>query len=68
GDLLFTVVNIARHAKVDAEDALRTMVDRFTHRFQWMEAEAARQNRPLESLSAEEWEALWQRAKESSGG
>jgi len=63
GDLLFTVVNIARHAKVDAEDALRTMVDRFTRRFQWMEAEAARQNRPLESLSAEEWEELWQRAK-----
>ncbi|MCS7190272.1 MAG: nucleoside triphosphate pyrophosphohydrolase [Fimbriimonadales bacterium] len=68
GDLLFTVVNIARHAKVDAEDALRTMVDRFTRRFQWMEAEAARRNRPLESLSAEEWEALWQRAKESAGG
>ncbi|MCX7925727.1 MAG: nucleoside triphosphate pyrophosphohydrolase [Fimbriimonadales bacterium] len=67
GDLLFTVVNIARHAKVDAEDALRTMVDRFTRRFQWMEAEAARQNRPLESLSAEEWEELWQRAKESAG-
>lgn len=63
GDLLFTVVNIARHAQVDAEDALRTMVDRFTRRFQWMEAEAARLNRPLESLSAEEWEALWQRAK-----
>ncbi|MCS7300142.1 MAG: nucleoside triphosphate pyrophosphohydrolase [Fimbriimonadales bacterium] len=66
GDLLFTVVNIARHAQVDAEDALRTMVDRFTRRFQWMEMEAARQNRPLESLSAEEWEALWQRAKEQT--
>ncbi|MCX7992623.1 MAG: nucleoside triphosphate pyrophosphohydrolase [Fimbriimonadales bacterium] len=66
GDLLFTVVNIARHAKVDAEDALRTMVDRFTRRFQWMEVEAARQNRPLESLSAEEWEALWQRAKQQT--
>ncbi len=66
GDLLFTVVNIARHAKVDAEDALRTMVDRFTRRFRWMEAEAARQGRPLESLSAEEWEALWQQAKQSA--
>ncbi len=65
GDLLFTVVNIARHAQVDAEDALRTMVDRFTRRFQWMEAEAARQGRALESLSADEWEELWQRAKES---
>ena len=63
GDLLFTVVNIARHAKVDAEQCLRQMVDRFTVRFQWMEAEAARQNRPLESLSPDEWEALWQQAK-----
>ena len=63
GDLLFTVVNIARHAKVDAEQCLRQMVDRFTVRFQWMEAEAARLSRPLESLSPDEWEALWQQAK-----
>lgn len=63
GDLLFTVVNLARHAQLDAEQALRSMVERFTRRFQWMESEAARQNRPLESLSADEWEALWQQAK-----
>lgn len=63
GDLLFTVVNIARHAKVDAEQSLRMMVERFVRRFQWMEAEAARLNRPLESLTADEWEALWQQAK-----
>ncbi|GIV11555.1 MAG: MazG family protein [Fimbriimonadales bacterium] len=64
GDLLFTVVNIARHAKIDSENALRVMVDRFTQRFQWMEAEAARQNRPLDALSPNEWEALWQQAKQ----
>jgi tetrapyrrole methylase family protein/MazG family protein len=63
GDLLFTVVNIARHAQIDAEQALRSMVARFMRRFQWMEAEAVRQNRPLESLSADEWEDLWQQAK-----
>jgi tetrapyrrole methylase family protein/MazG family protein len=63
GDLLFTVVNIARHADIDAEQCLRQMVDRFTARFQWMESEAARQNRPLESLAADEWEDLWQQAK-----
>jgi len=63
GDLLFTVVNIARHADIDAEQCLRQMVDRFTARFQWMESEAARQNRSLESLSPDEWEALWQQAK-----
>lgn len=66
GDLLFTVVNIARHADIDAEQCLRQMVDRFTARFQWMEAEAAQQNRPLDSLSADEWEDLWQQAKRES--
>lgn len=66
GDMLFTIVNIARHAQIDAEDALRVMVDRFTQRFQWMEAEAARQNRPLDTLSPDEWEALWQQAKQKS--
>jgi tetrapyrrole methylase family protein/MazG family protein len=63
GDLLFTVVNIARHADIDAEQCLRQMVDRFTARFQWMEAEAVRRNRSLESLSPDEWEDLWQQAK-----
>ncbi len=63
GDLLFTVVNIARHADIDAEQCLREMVDRFVARFQWMEQAAARQQRPLDSLSADEWETLWQQAK-----
>src|SRR5205823_3640314 len=33
GDILFTVVNVARHLKLDAEEALRTMVARFSDRF-----------------------------------
>lgn len=60
GDLLFTVVNVARWLNLDAEDALRKMLDRFTDRFQAMEASAAR---PLPDLSAEEWDELWNRAK-----
>lgn len=60
GDLLFTVVNLARWAKVDPEDALRTMVDRFVGRFRHMEAMAGR---GLEELSPDEWERLWSRAK-----
>lgn len=65
GDLLFTVVNVARHAKVNPEESLRHMVDRFIQRFQWMESQTRTQGRPLESLSAEEWEALWQQAKQT---
>lgn len=62
GDLLFTVVNIARWQKIDAEDALRTMLNRFQSRFQHMEANA---QSPLGDLSPDEWDALWNRAKEN---
>jgi len=64
GDLLFTVVNIARWADVEPEDALRTMVDRFTARFTRMEALT---DGDLKSLSPEEWDALWCRAKTEVG-
>ncbi|MFQ3610606.1 MAG: nucleoside triphosphate pyrophosphohydrolase [Fimbriimonadales bacterium] len=63
GDLLFTVVNIARHAKQDPEECLRVMVDRFTARFQWMERTAQSQGRELKDLTPDEWETLWQQAK-----
>ncbi len=33
GDVLFALVNLARHAKVDAEGALRRTIDKFTRRF-----------------------------------
>jgi tetrapyrrole methylase family protein/MazG family protein len=66
GDLLFTLVNIARHLKVDAEQALHAMVRRFIVRFQQMEAMAREQGKPLEQLSLEEWDALWEAAKRNS--
>jgi tetrapyrrole methylase family protein / MazG family protein len=63
GDLLFALVNIARWLKIDPEESLRTMVDRFTARFQDMESMAAADERALKSLSAGEWDAYWVRAK-----
>jgi tetrapyrrole methylase family protein/MazG family protein len=60
GDLLFTAVNLARWAKVEPEEALRKMLNRFTARFQVMERLAPG---PLEDLSLEEWDALWEQAK-----
>jgi tetrapyrrole methylase family protein/MazG family protein len=64
GDLLFTMVNVARHAGIDPEESLRRMVERFIRRFRWMESVAHEQGRSLESLSEEEWEQLWQQAKQ----
>lgn len=63
GDVLFTIVNIARWLKIDPEDALRTMVNRFTKRFQMMEREAGV---PLGELSLERWNELWESAKKGS--
>jgi tetrapyrrole methylase family protein / MazG family protein len=63
GDLLFSAVNVARWAGVEPEEALRTMVDRFTDRFVRMETLATK---PLQDLGFEEWDALWETAKRSS--
>ncbi len=60
GDVLFTMVNIARWHKVDPEEALLLAVDKFRKRFQLMENNS---NRPLKELSAEAFTKLWQQAK-----
>ena len=60
GDLLFTVVNLARHLGVDAEMALRGCNLRFRERFREMELAAGR---PLEEMPAAELEELWRAAK-----
>ncbi len=66
GDLLFVVANLARHLKVDPEAALRTTNSKVVRRFNWIEAELARQGRSPKEASLEEMEALWQRAKTES--
>ena len=60
GDLLFTAVNLARWAKVEPEEALRKMLNRFTERFQSMER---RSPKPLTELTPAEWDVLWEEAK-----
>jgi len=60
GDLLFTVVNLARHLKVDPEMALRDANAKFRRRFAAMEQTSAE---GLEGLSLEQLEALWAEAK-----
>lgn len=67
GDLLFTLVNIARHLKIDPEQALHAMVRRFIVRFQQMESLARERGKPLESLSLDEWDQLWEEVKRNLG-
>ena len=60
GDLLFAVVNYARHLDVNPETALREAVARFEQRFRNVEAIA---DKPLNTMNIDELEALWQQAK-----
>jgi ATP diphosphatase len=60
GDLLFSVVNYARHLDVDPENALREASARFERRFRKVEEIA---DRPLKDMDIDVLEALWQRAK-----
>jgi tetrapyrrole methylase family protein/MazG family protein len=63
GDLLFTLVNLARHLDVDAEAALRGTCNRFTERFAQMEAAVGARGQALDELSLAEQDALWEQAK-----
>jgi tetrapyrrole methylase family protein / MazG family protein len=63
GDLFFSLVNLARWKKVDAESALRGMNMRFKKRFAYVERGAKSRGRKLSEMSIDEMEALWQEAK-----
>jgi len=63
GDLLFAVVNLARHLKIDPEKALADGNRKFERRFRRMESAAADDGAPLETLRLEELEVRWQEAK-----
>jgi len=60
GDLLFSVVNLARHHRIDAEAALTGATRRFEARYRLVEQMA---DRPLRDLSLDDYEDLWRRAK-----
>jgi nucleoside triphosphate diphosphatase len=64
GDILFAVVNLARHAAVDPEMALRGANAKFERRFGYIERALSSQGRTLEGASLEEMDALWNEAKE----
>lgn len=65
GDLLFTLVNVARFLKVDPEQALRKTNDKFRRRFAHVEARLAGDAKTVHQSTLDEMEALWQEAKES---
>ena len=63
GDVLFTVVNLARRLGIDAEGAMRDANAKFERRFRYMEAYAIASGRQLGDMTLDELEDLWQQAK-----
>ena len=67
GDLLFSVTNLARHLKADSESALEGSTAKFARRFRAVEAGAKAAGRDLKSMTLEEMDALWDKAKDAKG-
>lgn len=73
GDVLFALVNLARHMEVDAEGALRRTIDKFTRRFDHVEARVrqAHGGWPAsakdDKLTLEELDGYWEEAKRNQG-
>jgi len=65
GDLLFAVANLARHLKVQPEDALRAANEKFTRRFRFIEQSLAREGKSPAAATLDEMEALWQQSKQN---
>ncbi len=63
GDLIFSVTNLARHLKVDAESAVELTTAKFARRFRTVEAGAKAEGRALKDMTLDEMDALWDKAK-----
>jgi len=63
GDLMFALVNLARHVKADPEMALRGTNVKFEKRFAYIENALKAKGRTLEDASLDEMDALWNEAK-----
>jgi nucleoside triphosphate diphosphatase len=63
GDLLFVVVNLARHLDVEPETALKRTNRKFRARFQFIEKELRSEGRSLEDADLSEMDGLWNKAK-----
>ncbi|MBI5892597.1 MAG: nucleoside triphosphate pyrophosphohydrolase [Deltaproteobacteria bacterium] len=63
GDILFTIVNVARFIEINPEDALRKTVGKFITRIHFIEKNLLKQGKDIGSSSLDEMEKLWQASK-----
>jgi MazG family protein len=67
GDLLFSIVNLTRHLKLDAEELLTGANDKFARRFRAVEDRIKAQGKSMTECTLEELDAAWNEAKKESG-
>lgn len=67
GDILFALVNLARHKKICAEDALRATIRKFSNRFKYIEDHYNHDNDALKKATLEELDVIWEQSKKVVG-
>jgi len=65
GDLLFSIVNLARFLDVEPEEALQCTVDKFIRRFQYIEKALKAEGKSLKHATLEEMDKLWEESKQA---
>ncbi len=65
GDMLFTLVNIARFLDINPEEALLKTVDKFMGRFRYVEKRSGEEKKDMDTMTLEELDALWEEAKKT---
>ena len=65
GDLLFALINYARFAEINPEEALERTNQKFMHRFQYIEQRAYEQNKDVKDMTLNEMEVYWKEAKKT---
>ena len=63
GDMLFSIVNLARFIKVNPEEAMRKAIGRFIKRFKYIEEEATKRGLDIKDISLQEMNTHWDEAK-----
>lgn len=67
GDILFSLVNVARHQHINAEEALNKTIRKFARRFRYVEQHFASEKKPMNEASLKELDAVWDESKKHVG-
>jgi tetrapyrrole methylase family protein/MazG family protein len=67
GDIIFALVNVARHHSISAEDAVRQTTNKFERRFRYIESKVEESGRTIYQATFEEMDRLWEESKKVVG-